>query len=492
MTKFILLIILSLFSILADAQKTLQVLVKENENCVFLVQCFNDKNQIVSTGSGFFIDRTGLAFTNVHVIKDAYRARIKTTDGKYYDIEKIIDYNSSLDIAKVKVKNTSAVAFPTLKLATTNSEKGEAIFTIGNPDGLESTVSTGIISSIRAVPDYGECYQITAPISPGSSGGPLFNMNGEIIGMTTFGQIDENRLNQNLNFAVNINSAKYLTQNLDLTIDQAYKKFIYEDFVPLYMRFQLTGDFENAIKVCTEQLKIQSTNGLAYHLRATTFMMINELTYAENDFQKSLIYSTSDNIKQWDYIGLGKIYRKSRQFEKAKDYYLKALEINDMNAVTYCNLAVLAADWLGPDNKLVEPSYMNALNIDPSSCAYGYKSMAEKLMQKKDYEKAIIFFSKSIEIEMNKSSSINEYYNRGTCYYQLKEFNNAIQDFKTCISAMPNDIESYLCMGLAYYAQEKKLDACYSFNKAYEINESFEKDINKREQIHSYINTYCN
>lgn len=182
----------TLTSTIAFSQKTLQALVKENEKTVFLVQCFNDKNQVVSTGSGFFIDKSGLAFTNVHVIKDAYKAKIKTIDGKFYDVDKIIDFNSSLDIAKIKIKNISVISFPFIKLAIKKTEKGEAVFAIGNPDGLESSVSTGIISSIRKIPDYGECYQITAPISPGSSGGALFNMKGELLGMTTFGQIDEN------------------------------------------------------------------------------------------------------------------------------------------------------------------------------------------------------------------------------------------------------------------------------------------------------------
>ncbi len=493
MNKIYLVFAFIVTSTIALSQKTLQALVKENEKSVFLVQCFNDKNQIVSTGSGFFIDKSGLGFTNVHVIKNAYKAKIKTIDGKFYDVDKIIDYNSSLDIAKIKIKNISAMIFPSIKMATKKAEKGEAVFAIGNPDGLESSVSTGIISSIRKIPDYGECYQITAPISPGSSGGALFNMKGELLGMTTFGQIDENRLNQNLNFAININNAKYLTHNLDLSVDKAYKQIAYDNFIPVYMRFQLSGDYENAIKVCTEQLKIKPSNGIAYHFRATTYILLTELTLAESDFQKSLIYSSSNDIREWDYIGLGKIYRKSGQFEKAKDNYLKALEINNDNSLTYCNLAILAYDWLGPDNELVEPSYMNALKLDPTSCSFGYKIMGEKLIAKKEYDKAITFFSMAIETETEKSLSINEYYNRATCFYQIKKYNDAVTDFKTCISMMPNDIQSYLWLGQTYYAQGKKLEACNSFKKASEVNESFERNRETRQQILDYLKNYsCN
>lgn len=492
MTKTIFFILFLTVTLQSSAQKSLQTLVKENEKSVFLVQCFDENNQMVSTGSGFFIDKSGIAFTNVHVIKDVFKAKIKTVEGKYYDIEKIIDYNSNLDIAKIKVKNIPGISFPALKVSNKKAEKGETIFTIGNPDGLESSVSTGIISSIRAMPDYGECYQITAPISPGSSGGALFNMSGEIIGMTTFGQIDKSRLNQNLNFAVNIINTKYLNQNLNLSVNKASLRISYENFLPEYMRFYLSGDYKNAINICTEQINAASTSGLAYHLRATSRMILNELTLAEGDFQQSLIYSTSNETKEWDYIGLGKIFRKSGQFEKSKDYYLKALKINDGNATTYCNLAILAKDWLGPDHPLVESSYINALEIDPTSCSFGYKTMGEKLLKNGEYEKAITFLSKAIEIERDNNLSINEFYNRGTCFYQLKKYNDAILDFKTCLSLMPNDIQSYLWLGLAYYAQGKKLEACNSFNRANEINNSFGKDKKISDKILNYLNAYCN
>lgn len=491
MTKLILTLYVFITATSSFGQKPLKTLIKENEKSVFLIQCFNDKNQMVSTGSGFFIDKAGIAYTNVHVIKDAFQAKIKTIDGKFYNVEKIIDYNSTLDIAKIKIINPANINFPAIKIASKKSEKGDEVFTIGNPDGLESSVSSGIISSIRTIPDYRECYQITASISPGSSGGALFNMNGEVIGITSFGQIDANRLNQNLNFAVNINNAKYLNQNLNLNIDKAYREIAYENFIPSYMKSQLSGDYTNAIKVCTDQLKLKPTDGMAYHLRATSLLIVNELTLAENDFNNSLLYSQLSSIKEWDYIGLGKIYRKSGQYLKAKENYMKALEINNQNATTYCNLAVLAADWLGRDNELVEPSYMMALKIDPKSCPFGYKTMADKLIQKREYEKAISFLTMSIETEEEPMLSINEYYNRGTCYYQLKKYETALVDFKVCIEMMPSDAQSYHWIGLCNIALGRKIDACAALNKAYEVNNTFNKNIEVGKGILNSINTYC-
>ncbi len=239
-------------------QRSLKSLVKETENSVFLISCFDAKNQLISTGSGFFFDRSGLAYTNVHVIKGAHHATIKTIDNKTYNVDNVIDYNPTLDIAKIQILNPNRIAFPTVKIAPKNSEKGDDIFTIGNPDGLESSISTGIVSSIRKVPDYGDCYQITASISPGSSGGALINMNGEVIGITSFGRIDANRLNQNLNFATNINNAKYLTRNLKLSVTKVSKTSYPKPLRHRTCRYNSLATFNPPIKICTRPAVDQS------------------------------------------------------------------------------------------------------------------------------------------------------------------------------------------------------------------------------------------
>jgi len=117
--------------------------------------------------------------------------------------------------------------------------------------------------------------------------------------------------------------------------------------------------------------------------------------------------------------------------------------------------------------------------------------IAEKYVAKKDYEKAIIFFTKSIELETDEMLNLNNYYERGGCYYYLKQYDNSILDFKHCILISPTDYQSYLFLGYSYSSQGKKLDACAIFNKAFETNESISKDKDTRENILSAINKYC-
>jgi S1-C subfamily serine protease len=110
----------------------------------------------------------------------------------------VLAYDKSRDVAIIKAHG---VDFRTLTLGDSDRlQVGEEVVAIGNPLSLESTVSNGIVSAIRTV-DEGKFVQITAPISPGSSGGPLFNMSGEVVGITTSHLVG----GQNLNFAIPIN-----------------------------------------------------------------------------------------------------------------------------------------------------------------------------------------------------------------------------------------------------------------------------------------------
>src|SRR5271157_142155 len=159
--------------------------------------------QPLAQGSGFLVSKDGLVVTNYHVIAQGSSAVVKLPDGAFYAVEGVVASDKSRDIAVIK---TNGKNFRTLTLGNSDRlQVGEQVVAIGNPLSLESTVSNGIVSGIRAVKD-GKFLQITAPISHGSSGGPLFNMAGEVVGITA--AIVES--GENLNFAIPINDAKQL------------------------------------------------------------------------------------------------------------------------------------------------------------------------------------------------------------------------------------------------------------------------------------------
>jgi len=157
----------------------------------------------IAQGSGFFISKDGQVVTNYHVIKSGTSAIIKLPDGAFFAVDGVLASDKTRDVAIIKAHGNN---FRTLTLGDSDRlQVGEEVVAIGNPLSLESTVSNGIVSAIRAVEDEGGKFvQITAPISPGSSGGPLFNMAGKVVGITT----SHIKGGENLNFAIPINAVK--------------------------------------------------------------------------------------------------------------------------------------------------------------------------------------------------------------------------------------------------------------------------------------------
>jgi len=161
----------------------------------------------ISQGSGFFVSKDGLIVTNYHVIAEGNSAVAKLPDGAFYAVDGVLRFDKARDVAVIKAHGQN---FQTLTLGNSDQvQVGEEVVAIGNPLSLDSTVSNGIVSGMRAVKeDGGKFLQITAPISTGSSGGPLFNMDGGVIGITTMYL----KGGENLNFAIPINDAKPLIE----------------------------------------------------------------------------------------------------------------------------------------------------------------------------------------------------------------------------------------------------------------------------------------
>lgn len=175
-------------------------LVDKVSPAIFKITTYDASGAELGVGTGFFISSSGNALTNYHVLQGASKAKVKTFDNKTYIIDNIIGWSQESDIVKFSVRNELSETFPFLKLNANAPKAGEKIFIVGNPLGLDKSVSDGIVSSIRQDDLYGETIQVTAPISQGNSGSPLMNMQGEALGIVTFFL----KNGQNLNFAVSV------------------------------------------------------------------------------------------------------------------------------------------------------------------------------------------------------------------------------------------------------------------------------------------------
>ena len=173
-------------------------LVRRIRPSIVTIYVYNYDGSPKALGSGFFYNSRGDILTNSHVLTPNSRAEIRTVSGKKYPVGSVIERDEKKDI--VKAKTLAPKETPFLKPAAIPPVSGDSIMVIGSPMGLEQTVSEGIVSAWRDIPGKGTVVQISAPVSPGSSGAPVLNIKGEVIGIATFQMLK----GQNLNFAVPI------------------------------------------------------------------------------------------------------------------------------------------------------------------------------------------------------------------------------------------------------------------------------------------------
>jgi S1-C subfamily serine protease len=162
---------------------------------VVLLTILDPHGQPVSLGSGFFIDKDVVA-TNFHVIDQAAGGYAKSIgDPTKLNIKGTLGIDVLHDLALLEID--SSVSSPLPVATKLSANVGDTVYTIGNPQGLEGTFSQGIVSSVRTF-GSDRILQITAPISPGSSGGPVLDQTGTVVGVS-FASIEKG---QNLNFAI--------------------------------------------------------------------------------------------------------------------------------------------------------------------------------------------------------------------------------------------------------------------------------------------------
>lgn len=164
-----------------------------------------------SLGSGFLVDKDGTILTNNHVVSQADEIDVKLADGRVFKA-KVVGVDEKTDIAVIKIKANDSLPYCALG-SSKDMRPGDWVMAIGNPFGLEQTVTVGVVSATgRALGSgtYGRFIQTDASINPGNSGGPLFNVKGEVIGINTMIYAQA----QGIGFAIPVDMAKGVMPDL--------------------------------------------------------------------------------------------------------------------------------------------------------------------------------------------------------------------------------------------------------------------------------------
>ena len=297
-----------------------------------------DRNPL-NQGSGVFINyqnRKGLLITNYHVIKGAdipNGIEAKFASGAFYKLKNIEGENEALDIAILQfdATDTPMVDMPKqLKL-----KKGEEVVAIGSPIGLDNSLSNGIIANPIQNINGKDLIQFTAPISEGSSGGGLFNIDGQIIGLTCSSIEASNA--QNVNFAIPID----LVRNV---LNGSEKNLTEDSAAYYYAQGKIADnnrDYDKAILDYNKALSIDK-----YYLSA--YKDLGGVYYIRGNYDQEVanyLKATQIDPKNCEAFSLlATAYEDSKQFDKAIDSYKHALAIkpDDKDSLFYLILESLA------------------------------------------------------------------------------------------------------------------------------------------------------
>lgn len=318
------------------AQESLPTLVKRVKPAVVAIATYDAQGEAVMTGSGFFL-RAGQVVTNLHVIRGSVRAEIKTLDGKgkVFPVNGVLAVDEEGDLALLSVEMPLERPRAS-ELASELPDEGEPIFVIGNPLKLEGSVSDGIVSAVREVPNSYRIIQITAPISHGNSGSPVFNLRGQVLGVVTVKVTN----GQNINLAIDAARvgelrAGKLRPLSEITLkgkgdvaELAYRSGL--DSLWLGNYDNAVGYFENAVNKNPK--------------RAEAWVQVGFCKVKQGKTQEAIrAYLQALQLKPADaqiHNKLGDAYYYSGRLKEAIDSYTEAARLQPDRAETFYNLAI--------------------------------------------------------------------------------------------------------------------------------------------------------
>ncbi len=422
--------------------KDIPTLVKEVRGAIAVIETYNRKNEKIGVGTGFFVNGNGHLISNYHVFRGARSAKVKLPSGTY-PIGKVLAEDQENDLVLVSVAIDKG-KYRILPLETKASTVGERIVVIGNPLGLEATVSDGIISALRILEPFGNVIQVTSPISPGSSGSPVLNMYGRVVGVATF----QFRQGQNLNFAIPVAKARNLVvtgeKELDeLTFADAGALAAAEDPFSKGMVYYEAGEFDNAALQFKEVIKSDPANVEAYYYLGMSYK-------AERPFDAIEAFKTTLNMKP-DHVNahynLGKTYNQVEMYKKASQTLRRALELEPGRGDLLLELGIAYASdkELRAAAKVLE----EAVDYEYNPKAYYYLGLAYAAMR--NYDKAYDSFKSAVEED---SEFFEAYVGLGYCCAAFKNWKDGINNMKRAQALEPDHPEVYYLLGFMYLGND--------------------------------------
>ena len=446
-----------------SGQENLPLLIKKVEPSIVMIVTFGREGDMLGQGSGFFIDEKGDVITNSHVLQNASHATVQTTDGEEYPIKQVLAEDMEGDIVRVSV-DISKQAIKPLPVATKFPEVGERVIVIGTPLGLDKTVSDGIVSAVREVPGFGKIVQVTAPISPGSSGSPVINMKGEVIGIAAFFVV----AGQNLNFAIPGERIARLTPGQGETLREREETRTRswlasaEGIYAMGIRYVLAEDYGKALPYFVETIKRNPGYGQAYFQMGYCLAKLGQYKEAIGPYEQAVRISPRDA----DFLNnLCVAYGMVGRYDEAIESCRRSIQLKSDLAETHNNLG-WSYQRLGRYQEAIQ-SCKEAIRIKPDLAPAHY-NLGNAYSALKRYREAIDAYKEAIRIKFDYAEG---HLDLGAAYFQTGKYEEAIDSYKRAIRLKPSLAEAHLNLGMAYLKSDDRGSAVEEYKILRRLNQ---------------------
>jgi tetratricopeptide (TPR) repeat protein len=399
-----------------------------------------DAKKQKSSGSGVFLTANGQILTCYHVIANAKTVVASLADGSTAKVTGVVAFSASQDWAVVQSDARNAV--PAKRGKASALRQGDRIYTLGAPLGLDLTASDGMVSSIREIEGVGLYLQITAPISHGSSGGPVLNTDGEVVGIAAFVLTK----GDSLNFAVSIS-------NVVASWTGQEKPRPFQNSISSTDENRPKNTAPNKSSVAELYAKALAVIPPAYDSPGAREAYKRALGFLQeasrlNPDDVDVIY-----LQGWCYYYIDDVVR-------AADMFRDIIKRSPNHADAHMLLGRALKKMGMFDDAIAE--FRTAIRLIPDDAFYHY-SLGNAYENTERWNDAIAAYRTSIRLKPNDA---HYHYCLGYALRELGKWDDAIREFKVATRMNPDDPLYYSSLGIAYERKRKWDDAIVAYRNA--------------------------
>lgn len=457
---------------ITSAQKVYKT-INKYEKAVFTIITYGETNSRNDTATGFFINPSGIAIVPAHIFITNDSGVITLRNNKTYSVDKVISTHAMADLCLIKVIHSQNKSFdyivPSLN---TNAYQSETLV-MCHPNDADNGLSFGQVTKVFQAPYIDRLVETSSNITHKSSGAPVINSRGDLIGIST----KHNKKANTLFYSTHIlNDSLWRKNNSDLPLRQYQST----SQMAVYMNSALINfmqkEWIESAKDFSRVLKLDSLNGKALMLRAESRRQYNNKHGRNLDLEK--LKRTNTNTFLTDFFN-AEYNRHNNNLKEAFVNYIACIEKHENYAPALIEFGLLAMR-LHNDKQTAENCFNKAIATAPMY-ANGYYERGRFTFQHFDfYDRALKDINKAILLDPYLPGI---YSIRGTLKMQIENYLGAIADYDIAIDIDGDDIYALFNRGIAYYNLGMKEQCCADWVKAEELGHY---------KATKFLSKYCN